>query len=392
MVVPPIAPPAPPRRHRVPFLAAVAAVLLLVGGALVAFLLTRGDRRQPVGSGASGPTDGGVEIGIAYGTEKKKWLTDAAQKFQETEEGKDVRINLLPHGSLEGAEAVCKKEDPRIHVWAPASSLTKDTLVRRWQKKHGGNPILKEEVLALTPVVFVLWQDRYRALVKKYGEVSFAAVARAMKDGDGEPFRFRHTDPARSNSGLMTLALMACEYHKTRRLVAANVADAGFQAWLKEFEAGLPQLSHSTGALMEDMARRGPTAYDALFVYENVVIDYFEAAQRRWGELHVAYPARNLWSDNPYYILDVPWSSPRQRQAAGAFLRFLMSEPSQREALRHGFRPGNVNVPVKDTPDSPFVLHPNAGLRVEVKSVVETPGDEVIDGLLTVWEKARRAR
>jgi len=30
----------------------------------------------------------------------------------------------------------------------------------------------------------------------------------------------------------------------------------------------------------------------------------------------------------------------------------------------HGFRPGNVEVPVKDQPDSPFVKFQSAGLRI----------------------------
>jgi ABC-type sulfate transport system substrate-binding protein len=137
------------------------------------------------------------------------------------------------------------------------------------------------------------------------------------------------------------------------------------------------------------MVRRGPSAYDAVFVYENLAIDNFKAAKGRWGNLRVVYPPHNLWSDHPYYILDVPWSSPAQRKAAEAFLRFLMSEPLQRQALAHGFRPGNINVPVKGVADSPFLRFQDAGLRVDLKGFVETPGDEVIADLLGFWEKAR---
>src|SRR5262249_44139099 len=160
------------------------------------------------------------------------------------------------------------------------------------------------------------------------------------------------TDPAKSNSGLMTLILMAHEYHRQAgRLSPAEAADAGFHQWVAAFEKHLPALSHSTGALMEEMARRGPTSFDSLVVYENVAIDYFRAAGGGWGRLAVAYPPQNLWSDHPYYLLDVPWSSPKQRRAAEAFLRFLMSEPQQRAALAHGFRPGNLNVPIRGATD-----------------------------------------
>ena len=99
--------------------------------------------------------------------------------------------------------------------------------------------------------------------------------------------------------------------------------------------------------MMRDMVLRGPEPFDALFVYESVVIDYLKSAEGRWGELRVVYPQHNMWNDNPYYILDAPWSSADQRKAAGAFLDFLLSEPVQKQSLEHGFRPGNPEVPIK---------------------------------------------
>ena len=96
---------------------------------------------------------------------------------------------------------------------------------------------------------------------------------------------------------------------------------------------------------MKDMVGKGPTAFDAVLIYENLAIDYLKAAQGRWGDLHVAYPRRNIFNDNPYYILDVPWSSPEQRRAAEAFLTFLLSAPMQQKALSHGFRPANISIP-----------------------------------------------
>ena len=92
---------------------------------------------------------------------------------------------------------------------------------------------------------------------------------------------------------------------------------------------------------MREMVLRGPSQYDCVIIYENLAIDYLDEARDRWGELHVDYPEPNIWNEHPYYILDVPWSDARQRAAAAEFLKFLMSEPIQKHALEHGFRPGN---------------------------------------------------
>ncbi len=158
---------------------------------------------------------------------------------------------------------------------------------------------------------------------------------------------------------------------------------------LTNIERGLAGMSNSTGNLMKDMVSKGPSAYDALVVYESVAIDYLKVARGRWGDLRVAYPTRNLWSENPYYILDVPWSSKDQRQAADAFLSFLMSEPAQTQALAHGFRPANINIPIRDHPDSPFVVYRDSGLSVNLPAVCDPPGKPNIDDLLQVWERSK---
>src|SRR5262249_14840483 len=80
-----------------------------------------------------------VEIGIAYGTEKKSWMEWAVQEFEKTPDGQKIKINLIPKGSQEGAQALLSG-DKSINVWSPASSLYKDTFVQDWQIKYNNNP------------------------------------------------------------------------------------------------------------------------------------------------------------------------------------------------------------------------------------------------------------
>jgi serine/threonine protein kinase/ABC-type Fe3+ transport system substrate-binding protein len=388
---PPPALPKPPSRHprrKVPAGFLAAAIVVTASAILGAWILNR-------------PAAAPVEIGIAYGTEKEAWFKDALKAFADTEEGKNIKVNLLPMGSVEGGEAVWKTEDQRIHVWSPASSLYRDGFVAGWQSKHAGqNPILQEESLALTPLVFVLWKDRQDAFLARYKTVSFATIAQAIEEKQGwaavagRPdwgrFKFGQTNPEQSNSGLMSLVLLAYDASdKDRDLTVADLARPEFRARLRTIERGLAGTSHSTGTLMKEMVGKGPSAFDALLVYENVVIDYLKAARGRWGELKVSYPRRNLWSDNPYYILDVPWSSTEQREAASALLRFLMSEPVQKQALKHGFRPGNVDIPIRDVPDSPFVVYKDAGLSEDLGVICKTPDNRIVQELLGLWREVR---
>jgi hypothetical protein len=359
-------------------------------------------------AGLSGPPPASpsvVEVGVAYGTEKKNWLEWAVKEFSGTEQGKGISVKLIPMGSLKAAHTLVAPEGDakKIHAWSPASALYKDIFVTEWKDKNGKSPILREEPLALSPMVFVFWAERYRAFTAKYSSVSFSTIGEALREKGGwnaiarQPdwglFKFGHAHPNESNSGLMTLVLMACEFSgKSRDLGLKDILDTKFQAWMGDVERAASGMQGSTGDMMRDMVLKGPSTYDALFVYESVVIDYLKQAEGRWDGLYVIYPKLNMWNDNPYYVLDVPWSTAAHRQAAERFLAFLLSEPIQRKAIEHGFRPANANVSVK-APDSPFTIYEQKyGLKIDLTSMVEPPRAEVINNLLASWERSRGSR
>ncbi len=378
-------------------------------GVLALFLRARGP--DPSGEPRKGPVPAApvvvnapVELNIAYGTEKKKWLVAAAEEFARTPAGQGITINLIGRGSVQGAEDVLNGPNPRpIHVWSPASSNYRDVFEREWKIRHPElrSPILKAQDLALTPMVFVFWKDRYEAFLTKYDKVDFKSLGEAMHEPGGwasiagKPewglFRFAHTHPAKSNSGLMTLVLMAYDFAgKQKGLTLADITRPDFQAAFQKFEHGIARhggsLTESTGTLMDEMVLRGPSQYDCLVLYENLAIDSMKAAEEHWGELRVVYPDPNLWNEHPYYILDVPWSDRKHQDAADAFLQFLMTEPIQRQAMKHGFRPGNPALSARSA-DSPLTRMEKYGIRLEIPRVAEPPRAEVVNDLLNAFRR-----
>ena len=349
----------------------------------------------------AGGQSGGVTITIAYGSEKKRWLEWAKDEFARSDAGRGIVVDLMSVGSQEGAQRVIDNKQP-IHAWAPASSAWESTFRGDFQVRHGSDPIGRREVLALSPMVYVWWKERYQAFLAKYGAGDAKNLAIALTEPTGwagianKPdwglMKFSHTRPDQSNSGLMALALLASEFHgKTRALAQADVLDAGFQKWLAGIESAVTGMEGSTGDMMKAMVQRGPSSYDCVLVYEAVAIDFMAAAQGRWGDLTVVYPRNNVWNDNPFYVIKAPWTSPSQQRAAGVFCDFLLSETAQRKALEHGFRPGNTNVPVLG-PDSPFTKYAGNGLRNDLNTVIEVPPAEVITTLLMSWQRLRAGR
>jgi serine/threonine-protein kinase len=398
---------APPARRRWTWIGAGLAALVMAG---LAWLLTA---HWPFGSpGAAHPDAAAVgppvPLSIAYGTEMKYWLEEALKSYRETPAGQRVALDLQGLGSVEGADAVLAGPGPKpFHVWMPASSAYRGVFERDWGKQHPNKPILRAENLALTPMVFVMWQKRHDEFIKKYQAVTFRTLAEAMEEKRGwgaiaghpdwGQFKFSHADPDQSNSGLMALILMAYDFTgKENDLTVEDVRNPEFRSWLEPFERSVTRfggkLTHSTGKLMENMVVAGPKQFDCLLLYENLAIEYMEKAMARWkeaGPLIVVYPDPNIWNEHPYYVLDVPWSHPDQRVAADDFLDYLWSEPIQRLALDHGFRPGNPSVPV-EFPGSPLTKYAEQGVRIDLPRLCEPPPPAVLDALRELYAQIRR--
>ncbi len=372
-------------------------VLLCIGGGAWLFLQPSASSTSRTDGSAltSSPAGDQITVGIAYGTEKQRWLQWAVAEFAATPQGRRINIDLIPMGSQEGAHALLQG-DQRIHVWSPASALYKDTFEQDWQLVHGKPPIMHEAALALTPMVFVTWKERLDAFEAGLGSMEFDTVLQALQMSGGwggianRPewgyFKFGQTDPVKSNSG-MTSLLLSAYHHKgaLQGLTLADVVAPAYQDWVRPMAQSASGLRNSSGNLVREMVLKGPSTYDAVLVYENLAIDYLKNAEGRWGALAVTYPKLNIWNENPYYIIDAHWSSSAHQKAAQQFLDFLLSVPVQERALQHGFRPANPAVSITDS-QSPFVQASSYGIQIDLNSICEPPSAEVISNLLTGWQ------
>ncbi len=370
-----------------------------------------GDSSRPAAASDSGP----VAITIAYGSEKEKWLNQANDEFKKSPKGKRYIIALKKMGSNEAADAIINAstnpQAERIHVWAPASSVLLDNFRTRWQIVNANSEPIKDfQSLASTPVVFIMWRNKHIAFKRKYPEgVTFDSLAKAMSEQGGweaiagkrewgPVFRFGHTRPEKSNSGLVCLLLMA--YHHGRKKEDLRSEDLGpqFQAWLDAFErnvmGSIANQDNSTGNMGEEMLKRGPKAssFDALFLYENALVEMLDEARIKYhneGELDVIYPNPNYLNDHPYYILNVPWSQPSQQDAAREFRKFLLTEEMQELAIEHGFRPGNSSVPFDSLRLRGFQRN-GLKLNLEDLQMLNPPDEGVVQDLMDIYQRITR--
>jgi len=386
------------------FLAAAGAIIYLAAGhhpgGLAAGEPIAVTARDPANRPPAAPE---VELAFEYSTEKKDWLEAAVAAFHKA--NPKIHVTLIGKGSLEAANAILDGTDQPV-LWSPADSLVANLLASDWQIKNQ-SPLFPAagdrapQPLLLTPLVFVVWEERARVLVDQThdGQLSWKMIHRAIASPKGwagiggKPawgfVTLGHTDPNKSNSGMEALALMAYEYeNKTSGLTVEQLLDPRFQDFVRTIERGVQHFESSTGTFMTDMIRFGPSKYDIAVVYESLAVSQLENAQGRWGSLHIYYPPVTIWSDHPVVVLDAPWVTAAQRAAGAQLIAFLHSTPVQTTALRFGFRPADTSVPLKTTGGTnPFTKNAPYGLSLELPPAAQAPDGPVVRNLLMMWSR-----
>lgn len=344
-----------------------------------------------------------AELTFVYSTEKQEWIQHAVASF--TEANPEVKVNLVAKGSLEASAAILDGT-LKPALFSPADTLIANLLADDWNTKYG-KPLYAGEPqpLLLSPLVFVIWQDRAEVLTAKTGGVlTWKAIRDAVISPKGWPavggkaswgfVKLGQTDPTKSNSGLQALLSMSLEYYgKTSGLTVEELLDEKYQQWIKGLERAVGKFEASTGTFMTDMIRFGPSKYDIALVYESLAVSQLENAQGRWGSLRLYYPPTTLWSDHPVMLLESEKLTPAQRAASEKLLAHLRSTPVQASALRFGFRPADPSVPMKVTegPD-PFSKLSQYGLSLELPAAATAPEGAVVRNLLTMWSRVVATR
>lgn len=334
-----------------------------------------------------GPGSAPIVVTIAYSSEKEQWLKAAAERFAASNPrigGHTITIVLESNGSREMvADILYGGYQPT--VFSPASMLQIEQL-RAANSSLIGSP----QPLVITPLVLVAWEDRAEPIEQALqGDFwkQFQADLTAQK------IKFGHTNPETSNSGAQTLILLAYGYHTSDDLSLDQVEDDKFLEWLSGIEQAVPSDEESSSKLITDMLRYGPSKYDFVSIYENLAIEALGSpAADNNGGLHIFYPPATILSDHPYAILNAPWVTSDQRQAAEMFRTFLLSRDIQQLASdEYGFRPANLQVQINpnDT-SSPFREYAANGLQLDLPPQVTIPSGEVIDALVATWQQTQK--
>lgn len=341
-----------------------------------------------------------VTLTMYYGSEKQAWMTDVVSAFNKQHlsacDG-PITVNATPYGSGESMQAILN--GGQADIWSPAGNAWLTLLNQQWQQKYGttiiGTSADENPSLVKSPVVIAIWKPMAQALgwpekALGWSDIANLSTSTSGWTAYGHPewgdFKFGHTNPDDSNSGLdAVIAENYAAIGKQRGLTSADVAAASTSEFVANVESSIIHYGESTGTFASEMFSKGPNYLSAAVMYESLVV---EANQGQFG--HLPYPVvaiypkeGTFYSDHPFAILHASWVTPAKQAAALAFRDYLLAPAQQQKALHYGFRPGAgaSSAPISQA----YGVDPT-----QPATLLQVPDASVINAIETSWNQQRR--
>ena len=317
------------------------------------------------------------------------------------------RIEPRPAGSVADTLVAGWKpatDGPAPVVWLPGSSIWV-SIVRARVAAAGGTSIMPSDVtgFAQSPFVIAMPKPMAEALGWPSKQLGFSDLVAIGTDPRGwgslgHPewggLRLGKTNPLLSTTGLEALiAAYFAASHVSQDLTADNLADPKVVAFVKGVELATVHYGESDGTFLQNLAQADDAGQSlqyvsAIALQERQMIAYNQGRFSLKGKpptvpLAAIYPKEGtLISDNPFVVLDAPWVSDAQRQAAAGLLSFLAAPAQQAALVQAGYRDASGKVA-----PSPA----GAGtLADQPKVVIKPPSGGVLAKVQASWWNVRK--
>ncbi|HXB20474.1 MAG TPA: VWA domain-containing protein [Candidatus Solibacter sp.] len=340
-----------------------------------------------------------LELIFTYGSEKEKWIADVTDAFnrnaRKTSSGKRIFVRAIPMGSGECIDEILSGSR-KTHVTSPASAAFVKIGNAQSRSKTGHDLLGPTENLVLSPVVIAMWKPMAEAIgwgKKPIGWADILALSRNQQGWKsyGFPqwgqFKFGHTHPDYSNSGLISLfAETYAAVNKTAGLTLADLNKPRTGEFVAGIENSVVHYGSSTGFFGRKMFANGPQYLSASVLYESMVVESYAERNMPFPVVAIYPKEGTFWSDHPIGVVDRDWVTPEHREAAKIYIQYLLDRPQQEHAITYGFRPASVEVAVSAPIDSVHGVDPK-----EPKTTLEVPSTEVIDGIQKLWQQKKKS-
>lgn len=318
--------------------------LALIGlVALVAVVVTQFDLSALRQTARAEP----ISLTIYYGGEKSAFLRNP-QIRDEISKTHKIALDARKAGSVEMATQL---DVTGIDCLWPSNAIATELAV------EAGRPVLGDEAIFGSPIVFYAWSDVAEALAAK-GIVSQDASGRLEADISGlgdlissrarwkedlgldiyGAFRVFSTDPTKSNSGNIWSALLATVFNEGTPPTEADLPRI-LPRVAAYFDA-MGYMESSSGDIFENFLKQGMGARPIIVGYENQLVEFLLANESYAGlisdKIRVIYPTPTIFASHPLIEL-----TPGCKRLASALTDPTIQSIAWRD---HGFRTGLIGV------------------------------------------------
>ena len=172
---------------------------------------------------------------------------------------------------------------------------------------------------------------------------------------------------------------------KTTNLEVNDLLDPKIGEFVKGIENSVLHYGSSTGFFAKKMFANGPRYLSAAVMYESLVVQSYSEPNLAFPVVAVYPKEGTFWSDHPVAIVDREWVTPEKREAAEIYIKFLLGNPQQLKALKYGFRPGAVEIPIGSPIDTAHGADPR-----QPKTILELPNTATMAAIRDLWFKNKR--
>jgi len=288
-----------------------------------------------------------LKVVFTYGSEKEKWIDVMTAEFNaaghETTSGQPIVVEAIAMGSGECVDEILN-DKREVHITSPASAVFISLGNAESQTKLGRDLVGPTQDLVLSPVVIAMWKPMAEALGWPDKALGWREVHEMALNEQGWAslnypqwgrFRFGHTHPEYSNSGIISLiAETYAGAGKQRGLTLADVADPKTGQYLEEIEKAIVHYGRSTGFFGRKMFSTGPEYLSAAVLYE---------------------------------------------------IAFLTAPDQQERSMEFGFRPADVTIELNERFTAQFGVDPQ-----QPQTTLEVPDVAVTQAILELWHERKK--
>ena len=400
-------------RTRIIFVSIILVAVCFVGGLVaVQFLVSQtNDANVTVREGSESegpsvevPTDG-VLVTLASSNTKRNWMDQIVASFNSsgmtTRNGRPIVVEVS-HVTSGGSMNAILDGNSQPVAWSPGDQSWVAQANDTWRQRNN-LPIASADCTATVyaPLGFAMWRPMAETLGWPDQPIGWDTIVELAADPEGwssygrpewGQFRFGHTHPGYANSGLLSMTgFVYGVTGKTDTLTAAEIYAPEVEASMQALEQVTSKYGRQAPALLEAMARQGPSYLHAAAVPEAEVVRFnVERSNELAFPLAFIFPSGGtIWADHPYCILDnAEWVDADEAEAAAIFRDYLEEERQQEQAIDNYLRPLDANI----TLHAPMDLENGTDPRVNPATVVAlpSPNAEISNAVIDLFNITKR--